>query len=102
MFILGNRKNSHNRLSNSPPDGSSRSKFVREVPFEELGIDVADMNTVMLQYWGCAQGRILGVAEAVLRMAPEPIPLHLKLNKNIRAQVDKAFAQAHVPWRLLG
>jgi len=74
------------------------TKFVRAVEFSELGVPVLAVTNVLLQYWACAQGRILGVAEAFFRKVQHAVPPpHMRTNKQVKQLVADAFEGAAVP-----
>ena len=45
-----------------------------------------------MQYWACAQTRILRTLEGVLRCADEPVPWYLRPTKDIIKEIDLSWA----------
>ena len=64
----------------------------KDVPFESLGLSLAEITERLTQYWGCCQCRILSVCELLRRGgSSDKIPYHLKPNKAIHERVERAF-----------
>ena len=61
------------------------------MPFGELGLPEESITNVLVQYWSCAQGRIVGVAEAIFRGIGSPIPRHLLRNDQVMDIEAAAF-----------
>ena len=59
---------------------------------ETLGFTPQRVDEILLQYWACAEGRILKVVEGFLRQARHPVPYSLLPNADIVAAVADAFA----------
>jgi hypothetical protein len=71
-------------------DGTT--KVVQKVTLQDLAMPIEKIDDMLIQYWSCAQARILSVAEAYRRRVASPIPWHLRRNICIKDQVAKAFA----------
>lgn len=78
-------------LSVTLPDG--RTKKVR---YAALNLPLSAFTERLMQYWSCAQGRILTVHQCLFRGHSRPVMYHLLPNSKIKQQIAEAFASGNV------
>ena len=70
-------------------DGAGKSHSVTPA---DLGLLPGNVDEMLLQYWSCAQGRILKIVEGFLRQAHRPVPYSLWPNKQVLEKIRDVFA----------
>ena len=64
----------------------------KHVPYAALKLPLSAFTERLVQYWSCAQGRILTAHQCMFRGHSKPVPYHLLPNAQIKKQIAEAFA----------
>ena len=64
--------------------------------FDWLQSAMSDFTERLIQFWSCAQGRILTAHQCMFRGHSKPVPYHLLPNAQIKQQIAETFASGDV------
>eukprot|EP00973_Karenia_brevis_P096360 12431513-Karenia_brevis.AAC.2 len=69
------------------------TKLRRKFSLSDLGLHEDSITQATAQFWSCAQGRILMVANNVARAKASPVPDYLLPNSAIKEKIKNLFAE---------
>ncbi len=61
------------------------------IPYTSLNLPMCCFTERLVQYWACAQGRILTIHQNISRRMANPIPYHLLPNSEVKSVISRAF-----------
>ena len=68
----------------------------KKVPYAVLKLPLSAFTERLVQFWSCAQGRILTAHQCMFRGHSKPVPYHLLPNAQIKQQIAEAVAFGRV------